>query len=99
MQVRDGCLLPKGYQQFAATTLATAQALTVPARAKYALLKCTAQSVRWKDDTGLPGATAVTATSGMLLDVGDEFVYSGQLSALRVIETAVSAVLDISYYE
>lgn len=99
MQVRDGVLNPRGYQQFVATSLATPQALTVPERAKYALLKCTAQSVRWKDDTGLPGATAVSATSGMLLDVGDEFMYTGQLKAVRVIETAVSAVLDISYYE
>lgn len=88
---KDANLEPKGYQQI--TALSSATALTVPAGARYALLKCTAQAVRWRDD-----GTNPTAAIGMLIDVGDEFFYAGKLSRLRFIEATASAVLDVSYY-
>ena len=91
MDFRDGPLQPKGHQQL--TSLAAAASLTVPTGSRYAILKCTAQGVRWRDDGVDP-----TATVGMLMDVGDEFVYSGKLGKLRVIEAAASAVLNVAYY-
>jgi hypothetical protein len=91
MDVRDGPLLPKGHQQL--TSIAASTALTVPAGARYAILKCTAQAVRWRDDGVDP-----TAAIGMLLDVGDEFLYTGKLAAVRVIEAAGGGVLNVAYY-
>jgi hypothetical protein len=73
-------------------------ALTVPKRARSALLKTEAQAVRWKDDTLVAGATAVSASSGMIIDVGDEFFYSGKLSQLRFFEMVAGAILNVSYY-
>lgn len=65
----------------------------IPQGARFALLKCTAQAVRWRDD-----GTAPTATVGMLIDVGDEFWYTGALASLQVIQATASAVLDIVFY-
>jgi hypothetical protein len=94
-QNRDATLQPKGFQVISGPVT---QALTVPSGASRCLIKTEAQSVRWKDDTGLAGATAVSATEGMLIDVGDEFWYTGQLRALRFNQTAATAVLSVSYY-
>jgi hypothetical protein len=73
-------------------------ALTVPKRARSALFKTETQAVRWKDDTGIAGATAVSASSGMVIDVGDEFAYAGKLSQLRFFEVVAGAILNVSYY-
>lgn len=90
-----------GYQQI--TSLATSQALTLPARApdgttckpNAVLIGCTGQNVRWRDD-----GTAPTATVGNLLVASQQpFYYDGNLAALRFIETAASGVLNIAYYE
>ena len=94
MQVRDGCLNPKGYQQFTAGQIDAAQALTVPDGARYALIKCEAVSIRWLDHGPNP-----TTTVGQLVDIGDEFMYSGQLKQLRVIGTAINAILNVTYYQ
>ena len=88
--VRDAKLKPKGYQQI--NGLAAATALTVPAGAYYALIKCETATVRWRDDGVDP-----TAAVGMLLDVGDEFWYTGELSKIKFIQTAAS-VLNVCYY-
>lgn len=89
--MKDQTLQPKGYQQI--NGLAAATSLTVPAGATRALIKTEAQSVRWRDDAVDP-----TAAIGMLIDVGDEFWYTGQLRSFRAIQTAATAVLNISYY-
>ena len=89
--VRDAKLKPKGYQQI--SNVAAAVGLTVPVGAQYALLKTETQSVRWRDD-----GTDPTAAIGMVIDVGDEFWYTGELSAIKFIETAASAKLNVSYY-
>jgi hypothetical protein len=96
VDVRDTPLEPLGYQQL--TALDTPTALTVPKRARSALFKAEAQALRWKDDTLVAGATAVSASSGMVLDVGDEFFYSGKLSQMRWIEVVDAAILNVSYY-
>lgn len=89
--VKDQALKPLGYQQL--TSLSAATALTVPAGARFALLKTETQPVRWRDD-----GTNPTAAIGMLLDVGDEFWYTGALKKLKVIETTASATLNVAYY-
>lgn len=91
MDVRDAPLEPLGYQQI--TALSAATALTVPAGARAALLKCETQSVRFRDKAETP-----TATVGFPLDTTDEFFYTGKLSSLRFIEAAASAKLNILYY-
>lgn len=91
MDVRDSPLEPLGYQRIVG--LAASTALTVPARARYALLKTETQPVRWRDD-----GTAPTTTVGFLLDVGEEFWYTAKLAKFRAIETVATATLHASYY-
>lgn len=86
-----GGLTPKGYQQI--TSLAAATALTVPSGATSATIVAETQDVRWRDD-----GTNPTATVGMLLPKGTQLQYSGNLAAIKFIETAASASLNISYY-
>lgn len=81
-----------GYQQI--TSLAAAAALTVPDGAQRARIQPTAQAVRWRDD-----GTNPTSTVGMQIAAGTETTYDGDLSALRFIEEAASAVLNVAYYD
>lgn len=82
---------PQGYQQI--TSLGSAVGLTVPAKATFAIIQTETQPVRWRDD-----GTAPTASVGVPLETGDEFFYTGNLSAIKFIETASAAKLNISYY-
>lgn len=85
-------LQPKGYQQI--TSLAAAAALTVPAGANIVVISCEAQNVRWRDD-----GTDPTASIGMRLQTGEgAFTFTGNLAALKFIEEAASAKLNVSYY-
>lgn len=81
-----------GYQQI--TSLATAQALTVPTGATFALIVPETKDVRWRPDGS---TTAPTASVGMPLAAGQPLVYSGDLAAIRFIEQAASAKLNIFY--
>ncbi|WP_036012781.1 hypothetical protein [Robbsia andropogonis] len=92
MQTVSGNLIPLGYQQITGPTTSTA--LTVPTGARIALLQAESQSVRWRDD-----GTAPTAAIGMQLLVGPVLEYDGNLSAFRVIQTAATAILNVSYYK
>ena len=85
-------LAPLGYQQI--TTLSSAQTLTIPAGADFAVIEAEAQAVRWRDDD-----TAPTASVGMPLASGGVLEYSGRLSALQFIEQTASAKLNINYYK
>lgn len=80
-----------GYQQI--TDVSAAVGLTVPAGATEALIVGTAQAVRWRDD-----GTNPTATVGIPLAVNTLFEYRGNLAAIKFIESAAGAVLNISYY-
>ena len=82
---------PLGYQQI--TTLSSAQALTVPAGATFAVIDGEAQAVRWRDDGTNPSATV-----GNQLAVGGILEYGGDLSAIKFIEAVASAKLNVSYY-
>lgn len=59
-----------------------------------ALIMCETQDVRWTDDAALDP----TATIGMLLKVNTLLSYTGDLSQLRFIQVAATAVLHVSYY-
>jgi hypothetical protein len=59
-----------------------------------ALLQATGQNIRWTDD-----GTTPTATVGMLLYAGgDPYPFTGDLAALKFIQVAATAVLNVSYY-
>lgn len=86
-----------GYQQI--TALNASVGLTVPAadvtgaKCNAVLLQPEAQTVRFRDD-----GTAPTAAIGMILNTGlAPFYYDGDLSAIRFIETAASAKLNVLY--
>ncbi len=80
-----------GYQQI--TSLSASAALTVPTGATMALIVADTQAVRWRDD-----GTAPTASVGMPLAVGVSLSYDGDLKAIRFIQQASSATLNVSYY-
>lgn len=62
--------------------------------ANFAVIRCTGQNVMWRDD-----GTAPTATVGMpLLTTDPPFEYAGDLTVIQFIQTAATAVLDVSYY-
>lgn len=80
-----------GYQQL--TSLSAVAALTVPAGATSALIIAEIQSVRWRDDGSDP-----TATVGMLVPTNTLMEFGGNLAAVKFIETAASAKLNVTYY-
>lgn len=84
-----------GFQQI--TSLSASTALTVPSTARYALMRCTAQSVRYRFDGS---TTAPTTTVGNLLLVADPpvLIPFSALATTRIIETAATAVCNIQYY-
>jgi len=84
-------LKPLGYEQV--TGLSGVKALTVPNGAQRALLICTGQNVRWRDD-----GTSPTGTIGIQLPTGTPFWYTGDMSAIKFIEEVASSVLNVSYY-
>lgn len=89
-------MLVVGFQQI--TSLSAASGLTVPKDgngrpANRAIVHTETQAVRWRDD-----GTAPSATVGMRLTVGSELLYDGDLTAIKFIEEAASAKLNVSYY-
>lgn len=83
---------PLGYVQV--TSLAAAVAISgVPNQVKSVLIQAETQNVRWRDDGVNP-----TAAVGMLLAAGDTMKYNGNISALKFIEVAASAKLNVSFY-
>jgi len=88
---KDAIYTPLGYQQIVG--LAASTALTVPGGAKYALITCESQIARWRDD-----GVAPTAAIGMQLPPNSAIWYDGDLAAIRFIQTAATATLNVSYY-
>lgn len=89
--MRDAILKPMGHEQIASPAASTA--LTVPAGAKYALLNCTAVGIRLRGD-----AVAPTAAIGILLDPNAKLWWNGDLSKVRVIQSAAGGILDVEYF-
>ena len=86
-------LVPQGYQQISASTLASATKLTVPTLAQVAYIQVDTASVRWRDD-----GTSPTTAIGVTLASGGVLEYWGTLSALQFIAVSGSPVLNVSYY-
>ena len=81
-----------GYQQI--TSLSSATALTVPAGTSVAIIIPQTQAVRWRDDGTNPSSTV-----GYPLAVGSELYYdSASIGALKFIEQAASAAINVCYY-
>ena len=83
---------PLGYQQIVGLVAATG--LTVPGGATLAVITCENQPVRYRDDGVNP-----TTTIGMPLGQDATLNYSGNLAAIKFIQTTATATLDISYYK
>jgi hypothetical protein len=84
-------LLPKGYQQIAATS--AAQTLTIPSGTKIAIISIRGNDARYRDD-----GTAATATVGMPIYMGQAITFTTGLSALSFISIANTTEYNISYY-
>lgn len=84
-------VVPLGYEQI---NPASATGLTPPTGATLALLQAEDQAVRWRDDGVDP-----TASVGMRLAASEEFWYDGDLDAIRFIEEASVAELNVGYYK
>lgn len=83
---------PLGYEQI--SDLSSAVGLTVPSGSRIAIIQSETQDVRWRDD-----GTDPTDAIGMVMTASDDLlVYTGDLSAIKFIETAASAALNVSYY-
>lgn len=87
----DGQRPPTGFQQI--TDLSSAVGLTVPAGSKFALIVPETQDVRWRDD-----GTDPTSSVGMIIAAKGTLEYAGDLDAIKFIESAASAKLNVSYY-
>ena len=92
--VARGGLTALGFEQI--TALSSSAALTVPSGATIAVVQAEGVDVRWRPDGA---TTAPTASVGMLLPAGAERVFDGGLSAVRFIQTASGAVVNVSYYQ
>jgi hypothetical protein len=87
-----GTFTPLGFQQI--TSVSASTALTVPGGATRAFIEAETQSVRWRPDGS---TTAPTATVGHILPAGSAMWYAGDLAAIRLIEVAASAKLNVTY--
>ena len=87
-------LIPLGYQQISASTLASATLLTVPAGTNIAFIQVegTSVGVRFRDD-----GTAPTSTVGMPLPAAGLWFYE-PITALQFIASTGSPILDVLYY-
>lgn len=87
----EGSVQERGYQQI--TSLSAAVGLTVPENTTFAMIGVESQAVRYRAD-----GTDPTASVGKQLAVGQEIKYTGNLKAVKFIEVAASAKLNVSYY-
>lgn len=95
---------PCGYAQYATQLTAAINLDTDPTSGKMLseckglpnrlLMQCTGQDVRWTDDPDVDP----TATVGMLMKADTLYEYSGDISKLRFIQVAATAVLNVAYY-
>ena len=75
--------------------LVTAQSLTVPAGALYAVVIAEGGNVRWRDD-----GVAPTGASGMLLTQNSVLNYDANLAAIQFIQaTGSTSTIDVAYYK
>ena len=91
--MRPGLGKPLGFQQI--TSLSSATGLTLPSSdARVAIIRCTTQNVRWRDD-----GTNPTASVGIPMLPGDmPIAFDGDLNTIKFIEETSGGILNVSYY-
>lgn len=81
---------PLGYEQLSIDTVTY---LNVPDDALIAVINVEAQAVRWTDD-----ASWLDADTGMLVQAGVTFDYTGNLPSIAFTDVVSGAILNVSYY-
>jgi len=76
------------------TDLSASTPLPLYSSGRSAIFQAQGQPVRWRPDGIDPDST-----TGMLLAVGESVRYTGDLSQLRFIQTAVSATLEVTVFK
>ncbi len=89
--VVDANLSPKGYEQV--TDISSVTSLTPPTDSRIAIIQVKDQAARWRDD-----GTEPSATVGMPIGADLDILYTGDLTAFRIIEQTSGAELNVSYY-
>jgi len=88
--VADATIIPDGYRQIFPTSVSGVGG----GNGRVALIQCLNQNVRWRDDGGNP-----TTSLGNRLHAGESMWYFGDLRAIRFIEEASGAELNIATYQ
>lgn len=97
--VIQGDMIPLGDFQASALNvvkgLATIAGGTIPAGSRAVLIQCSTQPVRFTTD----GVTNPTAAIGqkLLVDAAP-YLYTGDLTKIRFIETAASATINVAFF-
>lgn len=91
--VVDAYRTPINYEQLLDLSSAVGLTANTYDDATYAIVQAQDQDVRWRDDGTVPNAG-----TGMVLAAGQSMAYFGDLSAIKFVETAASAKLNVSYY-
>lgn len=91
IHVLAGLVSPLGYEQI--TSLSSAASLTPPTGAVRAVIQAEAQTVRYRDD-----GTSPTASVGTRLLADDTILYTGDLTAIELIEEVAGAKVNVHYY-
>lgn len=86
-----GHLAPNGCAQI--TNVSASTGISPVDRSVVALIQAESQTVRWRDD-----GVAPTTTVGNRLFADDTLIYTGDMNALKFIEEAASAKLNIAFY-
>jgi len=91
--VADSQRTPIAFEQL--TSLSSAAGLTAGtySGATYATIQAEGEDVRWRDD-----GTNPTTSVGLTLYEGQTMNYFGDLSAIKFIEEAATAKLNVAYY-
>ena len=87
----DATIEPAGYRKLDSLSSATGVQIGV---GRVALIQAINQNVRYRDD-----GTNPTASVGMVLFAGQSIWYTGDLRAIRFIEEAVGAEVNILAYK
>lgn len=93
-------IVPLGYCQIAAATLAASTPLSacvggIPTGATMAFLQSEVAPIRYRDDAVAP----TTSTGNLLVNgAGGQMFYTGTLSKLRFIAASGSPLLNVAFY-
>lgn len=89
----DATMYANGYIQLTSVDTATSIG-TVPDDTILVIIIAEAQAIRWRDDAVNP-----TATVGMPLAVGQQYIYNGEISKLVFISQTAGAKVNLSFYK